>query len=160
MTPDLAIATVQVIGNAKLPGRCGLIKWCYASSALARAPFLAGRAEVIVVTNRPDLVREECTSPGVRMVPIAPDLERAVAGWSASRQQTHNKTLHPNATSRNKGLQPHGFSMATLIKWQLVGLTEYKAVFFTDVDVAAVLLAASPSAALPVYAGPVSSKDQ
>ena len=138
----IAIATAHRPGirrnqTQRLPG-CGIVKWCRSTIALSRLPVFASRAEVAILTNNASWVREECVQPGVRIIPPDLQLERLMSAWAnvskpGKRGGKHSRPSRPD----------------TLMKWQLVSLTQYAAVLYMDLDVdlGKLLLPASAGAA-------------
>ena len=121
---SLAVATVHTVGSARSAG-CGIVKWCFSAQAFATsAIFPPGAAQPVVVTNNESWARDECRTPGVHFVQTQPYLEKLVRAWG-------DKQPWPGA-SRKRSRPPRP---VTLIKWALFALTEYRAIFYSDVDV-------------------------
>ena len=124
----LGLAAIQDIDNrstSSRAGSCGLIKWCYSMSHLALAPYLVGRAELVVLTNDENNVRSLCASAATRLLNVLPldeTLERLIRNW----------TLMLNYSTFQWTRQ---VSVHALYKLQLFRLTQYRAILFTDVDV-------------------------
>ena len=132
-SPWLGLSTVQSIDSASpnsMAGACGTIKWCYSMRKLASEPYLAGIAEVVVLTNNASLVRSWCSSSaqgqarrrGFRVVPLDRALRPLIEGWS--------RMLNYSRASWFRSLSLHA-----LYKLQLWRLTEYRVLLYTDADV-------------------------
>lgn len=122
--------TVNLVGNRSAKSRscgaeAGLVKWCYTASHLERLPYFA--AEGLVLTNEVAYVQSHCrTSPRPRVRRFDERLTRAVLAYSERFARSLGK---------NKTKPLGGVGIAALFKWQLVGLTEYRAILATDLDV-------------------------
>ena len=131
--PQLAVATSFAFGSvhdstSHARGRqldhCGFVKWCHSASLFAKLPFFSnsGGAEVVVLTDAISAAREECAASAARYMLYDAALKREVAAWAPERRRT-------------KRMPDSDFSTRALLKWQLVGLLEYQAIFFHDADV-------------------------
>ena len=133
---SLGIATTFIFkdsGNSSVSASCGLVKWCFSASQLVQLPYPEGGSEAVVVTNSGEpYVASLCrTHPLPRVVPFDPRLAAAVERWE----------LHlRNSTGAKGGL--FTISTTALAKWQLLALTEYRAIFMVDLDVDMFLLSA------------------
>ena len=117
--------------SSSVSASCGLVKWCFSASQLVQLPYPEGGSEAVVVTNSGEpYIASLCrTHPLPRVVPIDPRLAAAVDRWEL---QVRNSTGARGSRTRG-GL----FTIATtaLAKWQLLTLTEYRAIFMVDLDV-------------------------
>ena len=129
-TPWLGVVTVQSIEHSShnsVVGSCGLIKWCYSWLELVNAPFLAGTAEVAVLTNDESFVRASCSvvrngRAQPRIIAFDPTLPPLIKGWRTALNYTRDSWYRT-------------LSLHALYKLQLWSLTRYRAVLFTDADV-------------------------
>lgn len=127
---EIAIATsFSVAGTSDpRPAACGLLKWCFSASQLATAPFLSGRAEVVVFTEAPthEALSECHPAALLRVVPYGRALRRIVGRWS----------LAANRSGLMRGrMASRRFSEQALLKWEALRHTEYNCIFLTDPDV-------------------------
>ena len=121
---SLAVATVHTAGRAKSAG-CGILKWCFSAAAFAQSTFFPkGAVDVVVLTNNQSWARDECRTPGVRMVQADASLDQLVRLWGEQQPWP--------GSSKKRSRPPRP---VTLMKWQLLALTEYRAIFYHDVDV-------------------------
>ena len=127
MLAELAVATSFSTYAKSFPSSCGIVKWCYSAAALVGAPFLAGKAELVVFTNDEAYVRLECGAQP-RIIAYDEALVRAAALWSGA---TNRSRPEP----RKSGMPSRAFSERALFKWEVLRHTEYKTVFMTDIDV-------------------------
>ena len=134
----LALATMwhfAAPGNFS-KGACGLLKWCFSASQLAALPYMrAQHTDVLVVTNDPSFVAQECAAPTKQAVPpraIAPDpsVLRLVRQWSAARCRQGVCQRGGMANAAHAGL----------LRLQFFAMAEYSAVLVTDLDVALFLM--------------------
>ena len=111
---------------ATVSASCGLVKWCFSASQLVQLPYPEGGSEAVVVTNAGEpYVASLCrTNPRPRVVPIDPRLAAAMGRWELQVR---------NTTGARGGL--FTISTTALAKWQLLALTEYRAIFMVDLDV-------------------------
>ena len=120
--------TVNLVRPAKnrpCGGEAGLGKWCYTASHLERLPYFA--SEGVVLTNEIEYVRSLChTSPRPRVRSFDERLTNAVFSY----RERFERLLGNNKTKPLGGV-----GIAALFKWQLVALTEYRAILATDLDV-------------------------
>ena len=129
---DIAVATVVIRGsNSTTPSAlsfsCGLIKWCFSVSHLVQLPYLAGRVEGLVVSNDRAYVRRLCQSdPLPKVVAYSDELAHAVRRWSSALSSQQNRS----SMSRTQMI-----SLASLAKWQLVRMIEYRAILVLDLDI-------------------------
>ena len=160
---DVAIATsayvltrwVERSGPLMLPSRgggnfdairlgavCGLAKWCHNAEALVREPALQGVAEIFLLTNNLSFVRREC-GPSVRAALFSDEVRDVVAAYGAAEEQRQRKAAENkgksglsagNMRGESQLLPPHG-AVITLLKWQLIGETRYKAMLIAELDV-------------------------
>lgn len=119
---SLAIATVHTVGAAQSAG-CGLLKWCFSAVAFSRHELLRNAAEVVVLTNNATWARSECRTPGVRFIAADTTLQGLMSDWGAIKKPGQSG-------KRSRPSRP-----VTLMKWQLFALTQYRAVFYSDIDV-------------------------
>ena len=132
---DVAIATsFQRTGSSgrshhsAMRAACGLTKWCINSATLRKA-MLPHRAEVVVLTDDAAFTHEECAVASPRVLEFDTNLSSAIASWVA-----RNGRRRASAADQ-RDLANARFAAATLRKWQLVRLLEYRVVFATDPDV-------------------------
>ena len=130
---DVAIATsFQRAGSSgrshhsAMRAACGLTKWCDNSAALRKA-MMPHRAEVVVLTDDVAFTNEECGVAAPRVMEFDANLSAAIASWAARNGR--------RLASAERDLANAHFAAATLRKWQLVRLLEYRVVFATDPDV-------------------------
>ena len=113
--------------SSSVSASCGLVKWCFSASQLVQLPYPEGGSEAVVVTNSGEpYIASLCrTHPLPRVVPIDPRLAAAVDRWE--------RQLRTNSTRARGTL--FTISTTALAKWQLLALTEYRAIFMVDLDV-------------------------
>ena len=103
---------------------CSLTKWCHNAGRLARSLPPTLRAELIVLTNDEAVVRRECLA---RTIAFDANVSVLVDAWAGAYETRYARRLKAAATPNEM--------RAWLRKWQLVGMTEYAAIFYTDTDV-------------------------
>lgn len=104
---------------------CGLTKWCLNAAAFRRSLPQPEHAHVIVLTDDEAFAREECGSTMPRILGFDAILSQAIRAWA---KRTGRRRSDVNLADAR-------FAAATLRKWQLVSLIEYRVIFVTDQDV-------------------------
>ena len=131
---DLAIATSFSLPDAGrnrhsiMRSACGITKWCANAAALRSALPSPERAEVVILTDDETFAMEECGMATPRVLALGTNLSRTIDGWAARNGQRRQSDASVHLASPR-------FSAATLRKWQLVRLIEYRVIFATDPDV-------------------------
>ena len=126
---SLGIATAfsfSTNSSSSVSASCGLVKWCFSASQLVQLPYPEGGSEAVVVTNSGEpYIASLCrTHPSPRVVSLDPRLAAAMDRWAL---------VVRNSTGAKGGL--FTISTTALAKWQLLALTEYRAIFMVDLDV-------------------------
>ena len=126
---SLGIATAfsfSTNSSSSVSASCGLVKWCFSASQLVQLPYPEGGSEAVVVTNSGEpYIASLCrTHPPPRVVSLDPRLAAAMDRWAL---------VVRNSTGAKGGL--FTISTTALAKWQLLALTEYRAIFMVDLDV-------------------------
>lgn len=124
----LAIATVvDVPPDQPEEVVCGITKWCLNAAAMARL-IGSGMAEIVVLTSNVSFVHEECTAAAefLRVLPFNVQFTQLIDRWHASAE--HN-------ISGGGLVRKHRAMRSNLQKWQYVSMTEYAAVYSSDLDV-------------------------
>ena len=144
MPASLGVVNSQHHSAAAGASSCGLLKWCYSAVKFAALPIHRGGAEVAIFTNNASATAAECAQPGVRVSGFDPELAADIETWHAAQ-----RLIKP----RKRGLTKLSFVMSTLYKWEILRHVEYRALFFSDVDVDFFLPhgGAPPPAGSPAY---------
>jgi hypothetical protein len=126
----VAVATLHYGSSS---GACGIVKWCYSAAALVNTPFLRGRADAVVLTDKTSTLNGTCW-PSPRVLTFDAALLRLTRLWTAARRASGERAQN----NGHKALS--NFSSSQLMKWQLASLTEYEAVLYLDTDIDLFLL--------------------
>ena len=143
----LAIATAFSFGSGSAGeelSSCALVKWCYSATALAALPYVS--AHVRVLTDNVALVQRECVAAqgaaaSLHVQPFDPELVGVVKRWISvvggrlARAGSYLCGAAPLLKCSGGQAEFHPFSFTAMLKWQVVGLTQYAAVLFLDADV-------------------------
>ena len=123
----LAIATIVDVPPVRWEEAvCGITKWCLNAGYMARLIGL-GLAEVVVLTNNVSFVQQECRTDGLlRVLPFDTSLAKLIVRWQTS--EDHN-------VSGGSQIRKYQAMTSNLRKWQYVGMTEYSAIYSSDLDV-------------------------
>ena len=128
----LAIASIHVPSPDPCHGySCGLLAWCSSASRLREALPIAWRVDLLMLASS--------------VAPAAGGRRGCMPDVLDVRDCPQMRTIHPSTNlvaavdayaRRRKGqfIQRAGLTR-TLLKWELMGRTEYNAIFFSDIDV-------------------------
>lgn len=134
----IAIATtVWALSMSSRDQVCGIVKWCQDATRFAALPFLRDRAEVLIVTNDAKFVNTECAQfPQIRVIPYGQEVVDLSKRWvEESYDRSAERHRVKTVLKERWLLNDKGFTLANIVKWDVLRHTEYESIFLVDNDI-------------------------